>query len=76
MPDLFVILKRLCSFHLFSIGKGRRMVSANEDIDQNRQDIEHRHDDKHFPIAKGGDQHPRIAAAMPATASEPPRYSM
>lgn len=52
------------------------MVSANEDIDQNRQDIEHRHDDKHFPIAKRGDQHPRIAAAMPATASEPPRYSM
>lgn len=29
------------------------MVSANEDINQDRQDIEHRHDDKHFPIAKG-----------------------
>lgn len=34
------------------------MVSADEDIDQNRQVIEHRHHHKHFIVDKGPNQPP------------------
>ena len=45
------------------IGEGRGMSASPEGINDNRQNVEHCHDDKHLAIAKGSNQGACNAAA-------------